>query len=275
MLASCQLLGHQVRHRHRKQPGLRVGKPGADRCRLFLDLPGDLPDPRPQAVQVALELLLFRVAEELQLLVGGLLQLGPDGPFELLEDGGDVGRFLFRTLGQGLLEACGPLPHPDLERLDQRGRMPGPEIEQPPFDPFGRLEGQRCGQGISHLADIEAAEAALPDQPAGGDDLLVEPVAVAADQDQPGVGDHGRGLQHRVWNQAGRDSMEPLGALSGPDLGPEESQAHLDQPVIQVGQHDIVAPVGQVMIEDDRADLPGVGVRQALRAERPGPLQRG
>src|SRR5689334_13588307 len=60
----------------------------------------------------------------------------------------------------------------------------------------------------------------------------------------------------------------------GPDFGSEQSQALLDQRVVQVRQDDVVAAVGDASVERDRAELVGVGVRQALGAAYPASAQR-
>ncbi len=64
--------------------------------------------------------------------------------------------------------------------------------------------------------------------------------------------------------------MDALDVVLGPDLGTHETQAHLDQTMVEMDQDHVVAPLGHFVIEGDRPDHPGVGMGQSLRAPRPG-----
>ena len=113
----------------------------------------------------------------------------------------------------------------------------------------------------------------LLDEAARRDDLFVQPLAVAADDHQPGVGDDGRRRQQVVRHDPGRDPLQPLALADVPDLGPQQPQAHLRQPVVQVDQHHVVLALGRGVVEDDGPDLLGVRVRQPIAARRPASLQ--
>ena len=76
-------------------------------------------------------------------------------------------------------------------------------------------------------------------------------------------------LQGVVGHDPGRDPVQPLAALVRPDLGPQQPQAHLDEPVVQVDQHHVVPALGDGMVEGDRADL--LGVRDAPAPRRTPP----
>ena len=54
----------------------------------------------------------------------------------------------------------------------------------------------RGGKDVLHLLErAEPGEPSFPDRAARRDDLLVQPLAVAADHDEPGMGNHGEVLQ--------------------------------------------------------------------------------
>jgi hypothetical protein len=53
--------------------------------------------------------------------------------------------------------------------------------------------------------------------------------------------------------------VQTLLAVAGPDLAAEQAQAHLDQPVVQVGEDDVVPVARDGVIEGDGAN--GVRVR--------------
>ena len=84
---------------------------------------------------------------------------------------------------------------------------------------------------------IHAGEEGAPDK-----ETAKAAMAVATDHDQPSVSNHGRITQHRVRHRAGGDPVQLLLALCRPDLGPQKPQAHLDQSMVQVRQHDIISP---------------------------------
>ena len=68
-----------------------------------------------------------------------------------------------------------------------------------------------------------------------------------------------------VGHDPGRDPVQPLAAFDGPDFGPQQPQAHLHEPVVQVDQHDVVPALGQGVVEDERPRLlPVYGCVQAL-----------
>ena len=60
-----------------------------------------------------------------------------------------------------------------------------------------------------------------------------------------------------------------LRPLPRPDFGPQQPQAHLHEPVVQVDQHHVVPALGGGVVEDDRADLLGVRVRPDPRRTPP------
>ena len=74
----------------------------------------------------------------------------------------------------------------------------GPQCQQRVLHRRGRLLAGRRGQGVLHLPQRFMREN-LPSlmKPARRDDLLVQPLTVAADDHQPGVGDDGRRRQQR------------------------------------------------------------------------------
>ena len=66
---------------------------------------------------------------------------------------------------------------------------------------MGRVGG--CGQESLGLADIQAGKAAFPEQTARRDDLLVQPVAIATNDHQPGMRNDRRRLQEVIWYEYG------------------------------------------------------------------------
>ena len=101
------------------------------------------------------------------------------------------------------------------------------------------------------------------------DDLFVQPVGVTADHDQPGVGDHGRRVEDVVGDDTGRDPLELRPALFRPDFGPQQPQAHLDQPVVQMNQDHVVPAIGHDFVERDRANVLGVRMLQTFGTRGP------
>ena len=76
------------------------------------------------------------------------------------------------------------------------------------------------------------------------------------------MGDHGRGVEDVVGNDPGGDPLELRPALLGPDLSPQQPQAHLHQTMVQVDQDHVVTAPSHDFIERDRADFLGVGMLQ-------------
>jgi hypothetical protein len=118
----------------------------------------------------------------------------------------------------------------------------GPEVYQLPLHrwetPLRLTRLQRL-----RLAHVQPAKAPLANQPAGRNHLLMQTVAVAANHHQPGMGNDGRRIQGMVGHLPGRDPVQPfLPPLRRPDLGPQQPQGHLHQPVIEMGQDHIVPP---------------------------------
>jgi hypothetical protein len=87
----------------------------------------------------------------------------------------------------------------------------------------------------------------------------VEALAVAAHDHKAGVGHHGGRVERRVGDDPGGGAVQTLLAVAGPDLAAEREHAHLDQPVVQVGEDDVVPVARDGVIEGDGAN--GVGVR--------------
>ena len=168
-----------------------------------------------------------------------------------------------------LLEAAGAVPHAGFERLRQRRGERVPQFEQVLLHRLVGFVVRGGGEQLLQLAEVQPGEAAFLEHPARRDDLLVQPVTVAADDDEPGVGDDGRGVEDVVRHEPGGDPVQPLPALHRPDLGTQQPQAHLDEPVVQVDQHDVVPAIGGGMVERDRANVLGVGMLQPLGARRP------
>src|SRR5262245_8981255 len=54
-----------------------------------------------------------------------------------------------------------------------------------------------------------------------------------------------------------------------PHFGPQEPLAHLDQPMTEVDEHDIVTPSRHIVIEDDWTDFLRVGMLESLGAAGP------
>ena len=116
----------------------------------------------------------------------------------------------------------------------------------------------RCGcePGLQVLLG-RADEPPGLDGAAGDDDFLVQAGAFGAGDHDPDVSRDGWGAEHVAGNDPGGDPAEPtlLADCRGtrPQLGAEQPQAHLDQPVTQVEQ-DHIGPVSRgIMIEGDRA----------------------
>ena len=76
----------------------------------------------------------------------------------------------------------------------------------------------------------------------------------------------------RVGHDASRHPVQPLATLQRPDLGPQQPQAHLHEPVVQVDEDDVFPPLGQGVVEDEGTHLlPFVGIVEALDARFPAP----
>jgi len=75
--------------------------------------------------------------------------------------------------------------------------------------------------------------------------------------------------QDAVRHDARREAMKLLGLPLRPDFGSQQPQTHLHQPVVEVTQHDVVAPCGDRMIKYDRTYRPGVGMGETFRAQGP------
>ena len=79
----------------------------------------------------------------------------------------------------------------------------------------------------------------------------------------------------RSAEQAARDypgghPVDLLAISRSPDFGPEEPQASLNQPVVQVRENHVVATCCGVRVECDRALLLSVGVQKPGQARLPG-----
>ena len=98
----------------------------------------------------------------------------------------------------------------------------------------------------------------------------MQAVVVAAQHDDATMGDDDRVGQSGVVHHARRDTGQVLGLRAQrPDFRAQQPQAHLHQPMIEMGKHDIIAARGQGGVEDDRSDVPGVRMGKALGALRP------
>lgn len=132
----------------------------------------------------------------------------------------------------------------------------------------GALE--RLAQGVHS----DPFEPALADPPAGACDLLVQPVAVDSRDHDPRMHDGERIPRSRIVSEPRCDALDPPALGGCPDLSTQEAQAHLDEAVAEVGEHDLVV-VEQAWVEGERAVLAGVGMREPLRAARPCTGERG
>ena len=120
------------------------------------------------------------------------------------------------------------------------------------------------------LADIQAAETAFDEGTARGDDFLVQTVVVAAQHDDAAMGDDHGMSQRRVVHHAGRDTGQVFGlGAQRPDFGTQQAQAHLHEAMIEVGEHHVVPAGGKGSVEDDGANVLGVGMGESIGALRP------
>src|SRR5215212_3793991 len=87
------------------------------------------------------------------------------------------------------------------------------------------------------------------------------------------MGDDGGLVQGLVGDDPGCDTTESTPTFGRPNLFPQESEAHLDEAVVKVREHYIVAAVGQGVIEDYRTNLARVRVREPLGGPSPAPGQ--
>ena len=110
---------------------------------------------------------------------------------------------------------------------------------------------------------------------AGNRQFLVQPMVVAARDDQPRDDDHGRAVDLRVRHRADGDTMQLLHVVLRPDLRAQQAQTHLHQAMVQMDEHDVVTATGDGVIECDGPYPLGVRVAQPLQASRPGAGQRG
>jgi hypothetical protein len=64
------------------------------------------------------------------------------------------------------------------------------------------------------------------------------------------MGNDDRDVRRILWNKTRRDTAKsPF--TKRPYLSPQHLQTHLDQAMVQMHQHYIVASVGQSVVEDD------------------------
>ena len=63
--------------------------------------------------------------------------------------------------------------------------------------------------------------------------------------------------------------MQLLVAALRPDLGPEQTQANLRQPVVQMSQHDVVTPINDGRVKGNGPGFAGVRMGQPFGAQRP------
>lgn len=129
------------------------------------------------------------------------------------------------------------------------------------------------GQGVVDLTHVEAAESPFAEDTTGRDQLFVEALALAAENHEAAVGNGDGVVQRIAGDDAGRDAREFLPPLRRPHLGAEETQTHLDQAVAEVGEDHVVPAGGQLVVEDHRADLLGVGVVETLGTRSPAPAE--
>ena len=100
-------------------------------------------------------------------------------------------------------------------------------------------------------------------------------MTVAADHDEPGMSDDRWSIENMIRHESGRDAVKSLATLHRPDFGTQQTQAHLDESVVQVNQHDVVPAISGGVVERDRANVLGVGMLQPFGTRRPTVLQCG
>ena len=209
---------------------------------------------------------------ELELAILRRIQLALDGLLELGEDGLDVGQLLGLSFLQQPLHAVEVIVLARFEGRFQVVFNVGPEPPDVLLDALTSRRVEHRVQSGLRLADVHALEAPLTDRAACRDDLLVQPVAVPADDHQTRVRHYGDRVERMVGHAARRHAVQPLALFQGPHLGAQQPQRHLDEPVVQMSQHDIIASLRDPVVEGDRADLAGVRMFQPFRAARPAPL---
>lgn len=91
----------------------------------------------------------------------------------------------------------------------------------------------------------------------------------AAGDDQSRNHDDGGAFELAIGQGPGGDAVNLLHVVSRPDFGAQQAQAHLDEGVIEMHQNDVIAPLRNVMVERDGADLLRIGMLQTLQAPRP------
>ena len=99
--------------------------------------------------------------------------------------------------------------------------------------------------GVEVAERVDAGEPSAAEAAAGDDQLLVEPVAVGAGDDETGVAHHAdvAGLEHLGdrGHGTGGDAGEVLALPGRPHLGPQEPEGLGDEAVAEVAEHDVVA----------------------------------
>ena len=165
--------------------------------------------------------------------------------------------FLLRPLGQRLLQdhPCGPscgLRGPARSDVGVLRRYRASSVF---FIARGRLRRQSPRQGLLHLADVHPAEtrpsrSSPPAVMISSCSRWLSPPITTSRAWAIMAGSRSTCVGH----QPGRDPVQLLRAFAGPDLGPQQPQAHLHQPVVQVDQHHVVPALGQMVVEDDGAD---------------------
>ena len=72
-----------------------------------------------------------------------------------------------------------------------------------------------------------------------------------------------------IGHQPRGDAVKAAAAAARPDLGAQEAQRHLDETVIEMREHDVIAVACDRVVEGDRSDVAGVRMPESLRAESP------
>ena len=186
----------------------------------------------------------------------GLVELGPDATLAALRGWSlDVGGFFVGALFEPASEVGGAVAHPGLERPEERvSGATARVLAGVALMASGGFSGRAASRALCVSVSVSrrAKRPSRRKPPAAissscrrwpsAPRTTRRAWATTAGSSQGLVGDEPRG-----------DAVEATPAFGRPDLRAQQAQAHLDEPVVEVGEHDVVAAVGDGVVEGDRA----------------------
>ena len=138
------------------------------------------------------------------------------------------------------------------------------------------FDRRTLGYQSFQFADLgDAGEPFVFEFATGEGQLFVKAMVVSAGDHQARPDRHRRDCQFTVGYGSDRNTVKSLDVVELPDLLAKQAQTHLHQPVVEMGQDDIVSTFGDIVIEGDRAANAGMGMFQSDGGSAPGAGQDG